>query len=475
MLPKNNPNHNIYIITKICFALFIIILINLAYIQVYNASNLTNNPYNNHSSMQMEKIQRGSIYDCNNTVLAYSEYDDYTKSFHRYYPWANAYANTIGYVSEKLGYAGIEAKFNSYLAGNNSIWHYLGPISQLFQQTKGDDIVLTIDHNYQEAALNALGNRRGAVVILNRKTGAVLAMVSSPNFNPNTIDSDWDELRQASDSPLLNRATQGLYPPGSSIKPLIANGGLSQGEITPDTIIDCKGYIEFPDHSRLRDNDGEVHGPISLLHAMEESCNVYFGTVGMKLGGSGLDKAFNDFGMDKKLDTDFDESLPHLPRWNKLTQGDLAQAGIGQASLLETPLRMAMVAAAVGNGGISMKPYIVQKILNADGKTIEEYKPTEFAKAMTPQNASTIYDAMAAVVHSGTGTAAYIPGIDIIGKTGTAENQTSRPHAWFIGCANMPHEDIAFAVIVENGGYGGSVAAPIIKQILRNILVKEGK
>lgn len=385
------------------------------------------------------------------------------------------FASPIGYVSDKLGYAGIESTQNMYLAGNNLVLHTLGPIAQLFEQNVGNDVHLTLNIDYQQAAYEALGNRKGAVVILNRKTGEVLAMVSRPMFNPNTIDEDWDNLRVDENSPLLNRASQGLYPPGSVIKPMIGDGILTTGVATTDTIVNCTGVLQLGGGYSLSDSGKEVHGNVNLAKAIEESCNSYFGTMGIRLGSNGLKETFTRFGYDQELDTDFINNKPQLPDFDNLSNGELAQVGIGQSTLLVTPLRMAMLAGSIGNEGIMMKPFIVSVITAPNNNILEQHQPTTWRKVSSPEIINIIYEDMKNVINYGTGTKAKVSDIEMIGKTGTAENSTGKDHAWFIGCANMPNEDISFAVIVENSGFGGSEAAPIVKNILTNILAKEGK
>ncbi len=470
---KNNIDEHIYIIVKIFVALFAIIFINLAYIQVYQAQDLLKNPHNSHVAQKAEQIQRGRILDRNGTVLADTQKEG--NSFKRIYPFGEIFAFPLGYVSEKLGYAGIESTQNTYLAGNNMMLHALGPLSQLFEPSVGNDIHLTLNAEYQKAAYEALGDRKGAVVILNRKTGEVLAMVSRPTYNPNEIDDNWDNLKEDENSPLLDRVTQGLYPPGSTIKPMIADGALSKGIITPETVINCTGSLYINSSYSLADSEGEVHGSVNLASAIINSCNTYFGTMGLKLGSEGLKETFSRFGYDKELDTDFINNTPQLPEFDKLSDGELAQVGIGQSTLLVTPLRMAMMAGAIGNQGIMMKPFLVEKITNENESVVEENKPSEWLTVSDSNITNVIYSDMKNVVLEGTGTQAAVQGIEMAGKTGTAENSTGKDHAWFIGCANMPNEDIAFAVIVENSGFGGKEAAPIINSILSNILAKEGK
>lgn len=470
---KNNINKNIYTIVKIFIVLFAILFVNLAYIQVYEAEDLLKNPHNANVAQKAAELERGKILDSSGTVLADSEKDG--SNFKRVYPYGAVFAEPLGYVSEKLGTAGIESTQNTYLAGSNMMLHVLGPIASLFEPERGNDVHLTLNADYQQAAYDALGDRKGAVVIMNRRTGEILAMVSRPSFDPASVDADWDALRTDENSPLVNRAVQGLYPPGSTIKPMIADGALTEGVATPDTVVNCTGALYINASYSLKDAGGEVHGPLNMAKAIEVSCNSYFGTMGLKLGGKGLQKTFSRFGFDQELDSDFSNVKPDLPDFDDLSDGEIAQVGIGQSTLLVTPLRMAMMASAIGNKGVMMKPFMVKQITDPSGAVVESYEPQQWLSATTPERADMLYEDMKNVIIEGTGTRASVPGVEMVGKTGTAENAAGPDHAWFIGCANMPNEEISFAVIVENSGFGGLAAAPVINSILTNILAKEGK
>ena len=470
---KNNINKNIYLIVKIFVVLFAVLFVNLAYIQIYEAEALLKNPHNANVAQKAAELERGKIFDSAGELLADSEKDG--DGYKRVYPYGAVFAGPLGYVSEKLGTSGVESTQNTYLAGSNMMLHVLGPIASLFEPERGDDVHLTLSAAYQQAAYDALGERKGAVVILNRRTGEVLAMVSRPSYDPNGIDANWDALRTDENSPLVNRAVQGLYPPGSTIKPMIADGALTEGVATPDTVVNCTGALYINSSYSLRDAGGEVHGPLNMAQAIEESCNSYFGTMGLKLGAGGLQKTFARFGFEQDLDSDFDSTKPQLPDYDNLSEGEIAQVGIGQSTLLVTPLRMAMMAAAIGNDGVMMKPFLVKQITDPSGAAVESYQPQQWLTVTSPENATLLYNDMKNVIIEGTGTRASVPGVEMIGKTGTAENSSGQDHAWFIGCANMPDEDIAFAVIVENSGFGGLAAAPVVNSILTSILAKEGK
>lgn len=468
-----NMDDQIVTVFKLFAVLCGVLFINLVYIQIYQAPELMKNPYNSQVMAKGDEIQRGNILASDGTILAYSKQEK--SGNQRIYPFDKMYSPLLGYYSERYGNAGVEATENMFLAGDNLSRHFLGPVAQLFEDKEGYNVRLTINSVYQEAADRALGSNQGAVVILDRETGEVLALVSKPCFNPNTVDKEWDSLINDSRAPLLNRVTQGLYPPGSTIKPLIAVGGLETGAITPTTLLNGNSNWKLGPQYTLSNDDNANYGDINLDKAMTVSSNTYFGRVALAMGAGKLASTFDKFGLQTPLNTDMVTNLPNIPDFSKLSQGELAQVGIGQTSLLFTPLRLAMIAAAIGNDGTMMKPYVIKDIENADGKIKKSFSGEVFTQVAAKGVTAAVAQAMEDVVLEGTGTRAAIPGIKIIGKTGTAENSTGRDHAWFMGCADLPSRKIAFAVIVEQGGFGGATAAPIIRNTITNILAKEGK
>ncbi len=443
-------------------ACFGILFCYLVYIQIFQAEELNNNPLN-HRGAAMD-IVRGSILDSRGEKLAYSEAPG-----QRLYPYGAAMAPVTGYVGETLGSSGLENLLGDELSGQSRQLRGMGPISQLIQDDRGNDIRLTVDADVQQLAYDALGDNRGAVVVLDAATGAVLAMVSKPAVDPATVEADWSALSNREDSPLLNRATQGLYPPGSTIKVMIADGALDEKVTDLNENFNCTGTLQIGDGS-IRESHGAVHGQVDLQEAITHSCNFTFGTLGMRLGGSGLQDTFQRFGFADTVNGEIQEAASHLPDFGSLGEGDLAQLGIGQSELLVTPLKMAMLAGAFANGGIMMEPYLVQAVLTPGGMVLRQASPAKWREVTTSQRAALIQGYMENVVENGTGTAAAVDGIKVAGKTGTAENAAGADHGWFIGSAQLPNRTIAFGIIVENSGGGGSTAAPIARQIIQELL-----
>jgi peptidoglycan glycosyltransferase len=317
----------------------------------------------------------------------------------------------------------------------------------------------------QQRAYSILGNRRGAIVVLDIKSGAVLVSVSKPSFMPNAIEKEWNTISTASDSPLLNRAMQGLYPPGSIVKVLIADAALQQSSTNASKQFLCEGQLKIPPDYILHESGNSVHGRLNLEQALVVSCNVTFGSLALELGRRQIASAYQRFGFSKSIE-ELGEVPSRLPNFDQLGNGDLAQMGIGQSTLLVTPLKMATIAAAFANKGIVMKPYIVSSISSPAGDTVFSAQPQEWVTATSPEYAAKVAKMMQAVVSRGTGRQAGEYSVTIAGKTGTAENPHGDAHAWFIGFAPVTEPRFAIAVIVENAGSGGAIAAPIAGQIL---------
>jgi len=460
--------HHIRKVAVALLSLLVILFVYVSYIQVVESDFLASHPLNRRNAEATRQIEYGMILDKNGEKLATNEKSG--DGFIRNYPYGAMLAHVVGYESSQYGKAGIESACNQYLTGMNNQWSHLGAISHLLRSQVGNNVILTLDAQLQETAYKALGDHRGAIVVMSPRTGAILAMVSKPSFNPNTLDEQWASLSKSTNSPLLNRATQGLYPPGSVIKVMIADAALTDKVTDLSRIIHSSGFLKIAPDYVLNENGMEEHGDMNLKEALTVSSNVAFGTLSLELGGKRMAKTFERYGFTRSVGPQLQEADSRLPDFNSLGDGDLAQTGIGQGSLLVTPLRMAMLASSFAHQGIMMKPYLVDKITDVDGTVVKDFAPEEWLTATTPELANVIKDMMVSVVDHGTGTAASLSGITVAGKTGTAENPHGDPHAWFIGFAPADNPQVAIAVIVENSGFGGSVAAPIAGKILAKAL-----
>ena len=448
-------------------AAFLLILVGvqilyLAKIAVWDGAELAAHPLNTRTALMEKDIRRGRILDCAGRVLAESGADGM-----RVYPYGRILAHVTGYQTERYGAAGIERAEGLALSGVTTDAARVGPLRTLLRADAGYDVRLTVDASLSETAWNALGGRRGAVVVLDAATGAVRTMVSAPSFDPAAAEDQWDVLAGRTDSPLLNRATQGLYPPGSTFKTIIADAALEAGATTPDEVFTCTGELAVGTDYVLHESHGETHGALHLADALRESCNITFATLALRLGERGLAKAFSRFGMGEELiSPEIAVAAAHVPDLAKLADGEIAQIGIGQGQLLVTPMQMALVADAFANGGRMMQPYLVDAVLSPEGIVLCEAAPAVWQTATTAERAEVIDGYMADVVARGTGTAADIDGIRVTGKTGTAENATGTDHAWFIGSAERGGHKIVVAVLVEEGGFGGRAAAGIARRMI---------
>lgn len=460
--------HNIRMVAFSLLGLLLMLFLYLTYIQVVKSDTLMAHPLNRRISELTNKMPRGQILDHQGHKLAYSVQNT-AGVYKREYPYGNMLSHIIGYDSGKYGNTGVESSFNGYLSGLYNSGYHLGAISHLFSNA-GNNVILTIDTEIQEEAYRALGKNRGAIVVISPRTGAVLAMVSKPGFDPNHIEQDWQSISSAPSSPLVNRAVQGLYPPGSVIKAMVAEAVLHEKVTNLTKTIDCKGALKIGPDYELTESNHKAHGVVNLEQALTVSCNVEFGSLALLLGRTGMGKTFERYGFNKSIGEEFGEQPSRLPNFSRLGDGDLAQTGIGQGTLLVTPIRMAMLAAGLANKGTIMKPSLVSEVRTPDGSIIKRFEPETWLTVTDAALADTITKMMVSVVKDGTGTGAQIRGIAVAGKTGTAENPLGAPHAWFIGYAPAFDPQVAIAVVVENGGAGGTIAAPIARQVIAQAL-----
>lgn len=468
---KNDFLGNIRRTAYVLMGFLIILIAYISYVQVIEQDFLKGHPLNRRNIEAASSIQRGQILDRNGEKLALSlPNKDEKGRFQRAYPFGRMTAHIVGYDSLQYGKSGIESSFNGYLSGMNNLSRSFGPLARLWQEKAGNDVVLTIDSSLQTVAYQALGSHRGAVVAIDPRSGAILAMVSKPSFDPEKLALHWQNISSDADAPLLNRAAQGLYPPGSIIKVMVAEAALSKQITSQNRFFDCSGTLPIGRDYTLSEDKQTAHGHISLKEALAVSCNITFGRLALELGRGNMENAFEKYGFQKPLLTDLQESACQLPKINSLNDGDLAQLGIGQTSLLVTPLRMAMLAEVFANRGVMMKPFLVQRVMTPDGTVIEQYQPQKWLNPVNPELANLIKEMMVEAVDDGTGSAAQIRGIKVAGKTGTAENPHGASHAWFIGFAPADNPQIAVAIIVENAGSGGSVAAPAAQKIFTQAL-----
>jgi peptidoglycan glycosyltransferase len=447
---------------------------------VFDADALRDNPKNHRELIEEQQIHRGLIRAGDATVLARS-LKQRDKSYVRTYPQGRLFSHAVGYSFVRQGRAGLERFYDDDLIGRkNDLGSLIDRLSGSEQE--GDDLLTTLDPAAQRVALQQLGGRKGAVVALDPRTGAIKVMASVPGYDPNAVKDQraFNALNRNRDAPLLNRNTQSGYPPGSTFKVVSAIAAIDSGRYTPDSRIggrNGKVISGVP----LNNDGGESFGDITLTEALTHSVNTVFGEVGEKVGKVTMKKYMDRLGFGAPVEVD-------LPRDERAASGerrngriipatsrfvDVGRMAIGQDKLTVTPLQMAMVASAVANGGKLMKPHLADRVVDRDGRTVRRIGPEEMSQVMSPETASKVGEMMAQVVREGTGTAAALQGIDVAGKTGTAEvNRPCGPNQlWFIALAPVQSPRVAIAVTVECGtGFGGTVAAPIAKAVMQELL-----
>ena len=455
---------------------FLSLIAYLTTIDIYYSEEYTQSSYNIRNIVQEAKIKRGTIYDRNGTVLAYSEKDENGKQ-KRIYPYENMYSHVIGYSNSQYGKSLIEKQFNTDLLGKNNATSVFS-FERLFDTgiSDGDDLTLTIDHKLQKKAQSLMKRYTGALVAMNPKTGEILAMVSMPDFNPTeeALATNWSELNSSNTSPFLTRATMGLYPPGSTYK-VITSSLIIENNMENEIVSDNEGKIHLGDKF-ISNAGGSVYGDTDLEKGFIKSSNVYFADMGSKLDDTLHKDIAKRFMLGSKLNIDFPYSRSKFETGN-MGALDCAIASIGQGKTLMTPLHLAMVCSTIANGGYMQKPYIVSKVSKGTHTTSKTVQST-LSQPITRDLAKSIKDMMLKTVESGTGVYAQIPGIKVCGKTGTAENEKtiedeSKTHATFIGFAPYDNPQIAVSVVLEYAGYGGSLAAPIAREVMKEYLLNK--
>jgi peptidoglycan glycosyltransferase len=409
---------------------------------------------------------RGRILDREGNVLAETLRDGT-----RRYSDASV-AHAVGYIDARYGSTGAELVFDGQLSGQAAGgWQGAIDVELLRRPARGNDIRLTIDPAVQRAAVAGLGGRKGAVVALDPRTGEVLAMVSVPTYDPGSVAEDGASLLRDPEAPLLNRAAQGLYPPGSTFKAVTAAAALEHGLLRPDTLVTCPGELVFDGFPISCANTPQGVGTYPFIHAFAYSVNAIFGQVAVDLGWARLGQTARRFGFESALAFTLDTSTTQLRGPGVAPSIPLlASTGFGQGELLATPLQMAVVAAAIANGGIQVRPYLGLSAGPNGGEGRELETPATF-RVLSTEVARDLQRFMEAVIREGQADAATVPGVPVAGKTGTAETGVpGQTHAWFIGYAPANDPVVAVAVIVENGGFGSREAAPIAGAIFRAAL-----
>jgi penicillin-binding protein A len=468
--------------------LFAILVGFTSYWSVFDAKALKEKEANKRPLLEQQQIRRGRILAADGTVIAKSVAKGHGDAlrFVRRYPEGALFGHPIGYSFVRQGDSEFERFHNEELVGEESEFGSI--LNQLSgHNQEGDDIVTNLDLPAQRIALEDLEEAGfGAVVAIEPSTGEVKVMASNKPYDPNRIPYELSKLNQSTvETPLLDRATQGLAPPGSTFKVVTAAAGLESGTITPETTIDAPGSIDDEGHELANDFNQDF-GPISLDTALTNSVNTWFGQLGQKVGQDALFETMEKFGFNSTPPIDLPEDEVYnsgiYEGRHTLTKNDpvdLARVAIGQERLLATPLQIAMVAAAVANGGKLMKPQIWNRVVDSDGRVVKRLDPSTYSEPVSAKTAAELTTAMEGVVREGTGTNAAISGVPVAGKTGTAETPGNAAcgggeeenQAWFMGFAPANDPKIAIAASVGcTEQFGNDVAAPIFRDVAETIL-----
>lgn len=463
---KEKTNSQILKMAYLFAGLFLALIIFIGkYISV-DSQEIITSPYNRRQDMFADTVVRGQIKSNDGEILAKSTQtnDGGTK---RSYPFGEMYAHVIGF-SEK-GKSGLESTMNYNLLTSNA--NFIEKLYNTLTEKKnmGDSVITTLNSRLQKAAYNAIGNHKGAIVALEPSSGKVLAMVSKPAFDPNRISEIWESINSKSakdDSVLLNRATQGLYPPGSTFKILTALEFMRENKSYDDYSYTCQGKGIF-NSVTINCYNNKVHGKENLTSSFAHSCNTSFANIGTSLNMDRLNTLCNDFLFNKEIPIDLPSSKSRFVLTSQSDKSQIPQTVIGQGDTGITPLHSALITAAIANSGVMMKPYLVDHIENYEGAIVKKFTAKSYKEVISSKEASALSELMENVVKEGSASALSGQTYTAAGKTGSAEFQEGKAaHAWFTCFAPVDNPEIVVTVIMENSGAGSTYAVPAAKKVL---------
>ncbi len=444
--------------------LFIVLCSYICIYSVKNHKELIDNAYNPRQEVLIRQTERGPIYSRDMEIIAETVVKNGEEK--RFYPFYNIFSHVVGYSSN--GKAGIEAAANYYLINSNQ------PVTEKLSadingnKYIGDGVITTLDTDLQKAAYTAIGARNGAVVVTNPKTGEILAMVSKPDFDPNEIQDIWDDLIEDKDSSvLLNRASQGLYPPGSTFKIVTLLEYIRENpETYNDYAFRCTGELKIGEDKIICYNH-QAHGNVNLIKSLAKSCNSSFGNIGLKLDKKKFASTLDTLLFNKDLPVTFNYSKSSIKVSEGMSDLETVYTAFGQGETLMSPLHLNMITAAIANKGVLMKPYLVSSVVNNKLNTVESFKPSQYKRLLSEEEANIVTDMMKAVVTDGTAKRLNTTDYTVAGKTGSAEysDYTSMTHSWFTGFAPAEDPEICVTIILENAGTSGLNAVPMARKI----------
>ncbi len=463
---NDRSNREIITVTYIFVGIFIMLICYIIWFALAKSDSFINNTYNNkRAQLLSEKIVRGSIVSRDGEVLAKTETDG-TGNEKRVYPYGPVFAHAVGFFAQ--GSIGVEALASFKLLTSND-----SPLTRIRNdltgiKNSGDSVITTLDTSLQKSAYSALGDQRGAVVVLNVKTGEILALVSKPDFDPNEIEEIWDDVnKDTENSPLLNRAAQGLYPPGSTFKIVTALEYIKENPDTGAYHFDCNGTFSSRDVT-INCYHGSDHGELDFVSSFARSCNSSFANISSTLDKKSFGKTCSELLFNRSIPCPYSYKNSFVDMNEDTKYAELIQAGIGQGKTQITPIHMAMITSAIANDGVLMKPYVISGIKNINGSTVKSYDSSQYGRLIEKENAKSLRELMREVVVNGTGSRLNgTKGYEAAGKTGSAEfsEDKTKSHAWFTGFAPYDDPEIAVTVIVEEGGSGGETAVPIARTV----------
>lgn len=454
-------------VSYLFLGLFLAMIVYMVYFKVSKSDELLNSPYNKRQEKNAEQIVRGSILAGDGTILAYTATNENGEE-QRVYTYDNLFAHVVGYSD--YGSSGLEANRNNVLLTSHE--NLLNQVQKDLNNVKkqGDNLVTSLDVSLQSAAYNALGGRKGAVIALDAKTAKVLACVSQPDFNPNTVYEDWETLNtDESGSPFLNRALQGLYEPGSTFKIVTTLAFLNEYGSDNMFYFNCTGEYTQGGYT-MHCSNGAVHGEENLTDAFANSCNCAFSYIATELlSPDALEKAAEQLRFNQQFSVGLPSSESRYSLETTTQDGLSMQTAIGQGDTLVTPMHMAMISQAIYNNGEMLEPSFVVQVQSADGTVVDTEKTGSFGQVMTRAQAASLHSYMQGVVTYGTGTALQGLPVPVAGKTGTAQysNAEGYVHSWFTGFTETGENDIVLTVIIEEASEAEPSAAQTAAAILQ--------
>jgi peptidoglycan glycosyltransferase len=464
------------IIVTTCFfvALFLCMIVYLINFVATSEQEMINNSYNSRQQILLSRNYRGTIFSRDGDVLAVTELDA-DENETRVYPYGNLFSHIVGYSTQ--GRMGVEALANYYLINTNTSISNKVANDMAGVKNPGDNVYTTLDVDIQQVANDQLSIYKGAIVVTEVSTGKILAMVSHPDFDPNEIEDIWDDLIESdTSSVLLNRATQGLYPPGSTFKIVTALEYYRENSSTYQNYsFNCNGYYQYGD-SKISCYHGSNHGSINLETSFAKSCNSSFANIGMTLDRSKFADTLDALLFNKELPLTLTYSQSSVTVSDSMDADEMMQTSIGQGKTQITPMHLNMITCAIANKGILMKPYVIDRVENDAGSVVKSFKATSYGRLMSEDEADFLTTMMTAVVEKGTATKLKGLSYTAAGKTGSAEynNVKGESHAWFTGFAPVEDPQVAVTIIVEGAGSGGDYAVPIARRIFDEYFRQEG-